>query len=332
MRDADGDGFLSISCGGNDCDDEDPHRFPGNIEVCDDGLTRQRDEDCDPTTFGFQDADADGEVSASCCNTRADGTLFCGSDCDDRSILRRAFQVELCDVVDNDCDGVVDEQTMSVEWYADADGDGFGEALASMSSCTPVPSHSLSPSDCDDSEARRHPAQLELCDLVDNDCDSRVDEGGRCGAVVTLDASGGSAYLSLESGLRASLHVPVHALSAPVIVSMREMTPAVLAPLPSGFGAVGTALVLTPYGLQFDVAIAVALPTLGDGETILVLDNETDGTWTLLATTRAGGVATGTHDSSGIYLLAALVCVPTLEICDGLDNDCDGLIDDGVCA
>jgi hypothetical protein len=48
-EDADGDGHPDAACGGDDCDDDDDQRFPGNNEVCD--LT-SHDEDCDPCTVG----------------------------------------------------------------------------------------------------------------------------------------------------------------------------------------------------------------------------------------------------------------------------------------
>lgn len=99
--DADGDGHDSIACGGDDCDDADPNRYPGNEEVCD---AEGHDEDCDPTTVGGTDADADGYVDAACCN----GDV-CGEDCDDstRSVAPSASDV--CDGIDNDCDESIDE-------------------------------------------------------------------------------------------------------------------------------------------------------------------------------------------------------------------------------
>lgn len=62
-QDNDGDGSKAIACGGDDCDDGDPNRFPGNIEICD---ARGIDEDCDPTTVGDLDRDGDGFVSDLC--------------------------------------------------------------------------------------------------------------------------------------------------------------------------------------------------------------------------------------------------------------------------
>lgn len=61
--DADGDGHMSNECGGDDCDDSDPLRFPGNVEVCNANV---HDEDCNPDTYGVSDYDGDGYPNANC--------------------------------------------------------------------------------------------------------------------------------------------------------------------------------------------------------------------------------------------------------------------------
>ncbi len=183
--DEDGDGHGDASCldaegqaTGDDCDDENADRYPGNFEVCDDDDV---DEDCDPKTFGLRDADGDGAVDEACCNK--DGKKkFCGDDCDDGNLAVRPLQPEFCDKLDNDCDGDVDEQASDVPWYTDNDGDGFGlDSGDVILSCIPIVDRSLLPTDCNDSEPSRHPAQLEICDLADNNCNGLADEGSLCG-------------------------------------------------------------------------------------------------------------------------------------------------------
>ncbi len=66
--DADGDGSTALACGGDDCDDGDPNRYPGNFEVCD---AMGHDEDCNPNTFGNRDNDGDGYVDMFCAFPRA---------------------------------------------------------------------------------------------------------------------------------------------------------------------------------------------------------------------------------------------------------------------
>lgn len=62
-EDKDGDGYKAMHCGGNDCDDNNPNRNPGNKEICD---PQGIDEDCDATTVGDLDQDGDGYISANC--------------------------------------------------------------------------------------------------------------------------------------------------------------------------------------------------------------------------------------------------------------------------
>jgi alpha-tubulin suppressor-like RCC1 family protein len=171
--DADGDGVTAIGCGGADCDDSDPNRFPGNVEVCDE---TGHDEDCDPTTVGSRDRDGDGDVDAACCNEDPEGgPSFCGPDCNDNRRDARPGLPEVCDALDNDCDGAVDEGVV-IEGYEDNDHDLHGDASRPVSSCAGLPGFSTLADDCDDDDPARHGAQVEVCDEVDNDCDGTVDE------------------------------------------------------------------------------------------------------------------------------------------------------------
>jgi hypothetical protein len=76
--DGDGDGHRAIACGGDDCNDNDSSRYPGNTEVCD---ANGHDEDCDPTTFANAqtadgDRDFDGYQSVHCYNTFPNGGSY----------------------------------------------------------------------------------------------------------------------------------------------------------------------------------------------------------------------------------------------------------------
>ena len=155
-RDKDGDGHDDTACGGDDCDDLDSQRFPGHAELCD---PADRDEDCDPTTFGVRDSDGDGDPDATCCNV-AGGERVCGTDCDDLTPGVHQGLAEVCDGRDNDCDGATDEGVRQV-FYPDADGDGFG-AVGSppVSACQGGPGLSPLASDCDDTATAIHPGAM----------------------------------------------------------------------------------------------------------------------------------------------------------------------------
>lgn len=171
--DADGDGAIARECGGTDCDDDDPRRYPGATEICD---PDDVDEDCDPTTFGGRDDDGDGVEDARCCNVIA-GFTRCGTDCDDTRADVRPGLPEVCDGLDTDCDGSVDEG-VSYTLFVDEDRDGFGDIDSPIErACRFVPGRAIVGEDCDDANPDVSPGAVDVCNGVDDDCDGRIDEG-----------------------------------------------------------------------------------------------------------------------------------------------------------
>ena len=63
------------------------------------------------------------------------------------------------------------------DWYADADGDGYGDPASSITITIPPAGYVANPDDCDDSDPATNPSGTEIPDGNDNDCDGIVDEG-----------------------------------------------------------------------------------------------------------------------------------------------------------
>ncbi len=164
--DRDGDGWTS--CGG-DCNDRDLVVYPGAPEICD-GI----DNDCDPETPDGADEDwfgdpCDGDDTDLCDEGVFDcvfGEMFCTDETGD--------DVEVCDGIDNDCNGEIDDGDGSV-WHLDRDGDGFGaEGGEEWSGCEPPPGYVAEAGDCDDFDPLIHPGAEERCNGLDDDCDGEL--------------------------------------------------------------------------------------------------------------------------------------------------------------
>ncbi len=179
-RDVDGDGYLATACGGDDCDDRMASVNPGALERCD-----LIDQDCDGRvdegvlSEGFEDRDGDrhGDPNNPRMGCAFDGALASSmADCADDDRRHHREMVEICDGRDNDCDGSVDEGPFTVSWYADDDGDGFGDPHGTVrASCEPLEGFSMLPYDCDDESSARSPVAPEVCNGLDDDCDGYAD-------------------------------------------------------------------------------------------------------------------------------------------------------------
>ncbi len=185
--DVDKDGHQAIACDGDDCDDNDANRYPGNVEVCD---SAGHSEDCKYDTLGGpSDADKDQDtfVDVACCNTQANGDLKCGDDCDDDTSGINPGHEEACNGVDDNCDGIVDgdtaEDDLKTTYYFDADGDDFGAESSATQACMPPETGwILNAGDCQDDLSAEplatniYPGAVELCNGLDDDCDGDVDK------------------------------------------------------------------------------------------------------------------------------------------------------------
>jgi len=192
--DLDGDGFGQAQ----DCDDTDASVNPDASEVCD-----GRDDDCNGTpddgliSTWYTDADGDGfgdpDTAAQACDPA--GRVHNDADCDDTDPGVHPGALEVCNGVDDNCDGNIDSDTLArPTWFRDADSDGFGDSTDTEAACAQPDGYVADGSDCDDSLATGasvHPGAQEVCDGKDDDCDGVADDNDPTGTTpFYLDADG----------------------------------------------------------------------------------------------------------------------------------------------
>ena len=177
----------------SDCDDSNPEINRVAIEICD-GVDNNCDDEIDDVltdagqdvggTLYYLDSDDDGygddgQVVQAC--SPVEGYVEASGDCDDTLSRTYPDAPELCDNLDNDCDGSIDNDA-EIPMYLDLDGDGYTESLEPEYLCPSFLQEGYIEEaqnfvDCNDADSSIFPSQEEICDGIDNNCNNIVDEG-----------------------------------------------------------------------------------------------------------------------------------------------------------
>ncbi len=283
-----------------DCDDSDAAYNPAALE---EDCADPNDYNCDGSV-GYADVDGDGYAAC--------------EECDDESAANNPAASEICDGTDNNCDGTVDEDAAidALTWYADADSDGYGDDASTTTACAAPAGYLADNTDCDDTSADVSPAEVELCNGVDDDCDGTVDEDDAGDSLPWYADAAGDGFGDPAS--------TVESCAAPSgYVSDSDDCDDTSADVSPGDIEVCN-------GIDDDCDGSADADSAADAATWYA-DADSDGygdagSSTVACDAPAGYVA----DDTDCDDTSADVSPADTELCNGIDDDCDASIDEGV--
>jgi hypothetical protein len=311
--DADNDGFFDFE----DCDDNNPNVNPAMPEIPGNGI----DDNCD----GFIDSTFTWTGGGNGTGVDADNDGFPDFiDCDDNNAAINPGMPEIMgDGIDNNCDGLIDSVYTggggNTGWI-DADNDGFFDF-----------------EDCDDNNPNVNPAMPEIPgNGIDDNCDGFIDStftwtGGGNGTGVDADNDGFPDFIDCDDN-NANINPGMPEIIGDGIDNNCD---GLIDSVYTGGG--NTGFVDADGDGWFDFEDCddndpnvnpAAMEIIGDG-----IDNNCDG---LVDSTYWGGGNPGYVDADGDGFPSFIDCDDTdstinpgaTEIMgDGIDNDCDGLVD-----
>ena len=172
-------GYVASS---TDCDDNNAAINPAATEQydgVDNNCNGQVDEGFNPTTWYFDnDGDGFGDSGITTVDISAPANYVAtGDDCNDNNSAINPGATEIYDQIDNDCDGLIDEGFNPVNFYQDADSDGYGNPGITLVDVSAPAGYVADNTDCNDNDAFINPGEAEIWDNIDNNCNGQIDEG-----------------------------------------------------------------------------------------------------------------------------------------------------------
>ena len=166
-----------------DCNDAEINVFPGATETCniiDDNCNGAIDEGLPIYTL-YADLDADGfgndTISVTSCLDSIVGYISDSTDCYDLDALIYPGALEICNYMDDDCDGLADDNISYIHAYQDADNDTYGNSEIDSLACELPFGYVEDSTDCNDLNPNIYPGAPEILNGLDDDCDGQSDEG-----------------------------------------------------------------------------------------------------------------------------------------------------------
>lgn len=321
FRDEDQDGWYDYQ----DCDDNNPDINPGVSEVCDgvDNNCSGFIDDGLPIFIYFRDNDNDGygdfnNILDTCLNAPPASYVLNSLDCDDNNEFVNPAATEVCDDIDNNCSGIINDGLQIFTYYRDVDIDGYGDGGNSIDTCllaAPI-GYVTNDLDCNDNDDTFNPDIPETCDGLDNDCNGLIDDG-----------------LEIFTYYRDNDN-DNYGDAASAIDTCQNFAP---------MGYVDNDLDCDDEDEMFNPEIAEICDgmdndcngMIDDGLEIFTYfrDNDNDGFGdpnisvdTCQTTPLVGFVANGLDCDD----IIAVINPNAPEFCDGIDNNCDGNIDEGL--
>ncbi len=309
--DDDKDGFCDIALvkvgnpaicklGGNDCNDNNSQINPTKTEICDD-----LDNNCDLKVD--ENCDADGDLYCTSAKSVVGFPAVCpkgGNDCNDAQKTVNPGAPEICDGLDNNCAGGIDEICKDT----DLDGYCVGNGVVSVS-CP------KGGGDCNDGDAKVHPGQPEDCKTqYDDDCNGIANEVGALNCTAFYPDNDKDGY--------------GNGVAVCQCVQTGNQTALSAGDCNDNNALINPAVLEVCDGIDNDCLLGVDNGCDDDN------DGYCDGSMLMASTATCakttpkpavGQTAPGDDCNDG----SAAVKPGAVEICDGLDNDCNGVIDEG---